>query len=644
MTTHRGSFTAGRMGRWMLLLTAILSAVVLAAGCGGGKPGRREPASALDLQGENLERAQRLFLQLQQEHALRRDRQVLDLAFELLDRYPSFAGNEEALRLAVSSAQRLDDVSTGQRLASEYLAQHPDSPYVPEVLALTAHLAAAAGDGPAAAQALVRLHDQAHTDEERVAATHELESYLAALGGADLQRLYLDNHERSLGSHLGYRAVRAMLQEGSLVEAGELAKRLRRDAPGDPWTHAAARLLDAPVEELAAAGVIPGAVAPGRVGVLCPLTGRYAALGNAFYEGARLALEHVQQAAAGNPEVEVDLELTVEDSEADPVVAALAARRLCVQQGSVALVGAMLSATTATAALVCEHLGVPLVSPTATHDRLGELGAHVVQTNQTEAYEVELLAQLATRLMQKERFAVLYPRGREGEASLALFQRAVEPWGGRIVAAEGFPPEATDFREAIRQVRSARPEVIYVPAGYDQMILLGPQLDFYSVGAVIMGPSRWNLDRVVERTGASLQRALTVSEVAMFAADWTAEFRAAWDDSRYPAEATVLALRSYQATRSVLEELLLLPLPSRRDLLSDALQRRFSPRTFDAEGPEAFARSVRMAESGGTVPFPAELYAEAWARARAAIAGADSLGGPEAPADSVPRLSPRKDL
>jgi ABC-type branched-subunit amino acid transport system substrate-binding protein len=267
-----------------------------------------------------------------------------------------------------------------------------------------------------------------------------------------------------------------------------------------------------------------------------------------------------------------------------------------------------------------------------------------------------VLAQLTAQVLMKRRFAVLYPRGREGEESAALFAAAVERWGGEVVVTAAFSPEATDFRAPIREIRAARPEVIYVPAGVDQMVLLGPQLDFYQAGALILGPSEWSAPKLVEQAGSVMQRAVFVSDVALFPAGWTADFEADWRGANYPPEASALALRSYQATRMAYEAIVGAEegRRGRRDLAA-ALGRRLTAREFQAEGPEAFARTVLTIEGEETVPFPAEIFAETWtlvalADSAAAVADSlrglgalpDSLGGAGVPADSL-RFAPDRE-
>jgi branched-chain amino acid transport system substrate-binding protein len=327
--------------------------------------------------------------------------------------------------------------------------------------------------------------------------------------------------------------------------------------------------------------------------------------------------------------------LQAEDTGADPVVAALATRRLCHEAGSIAIIGALMSAPTAAASVAADACGVPLVSPTATNDRIWEIGGKIFQTNQSEVFETRLLAQLACTLLLKQRFAVIYPRSAEGQRSLEAFTGAVEELGGEVIADVAFAPETTDFREAIETLKRVRPEVIYVPASVDQTILLGPQLDFFSVGTLILGPSAWNTPKLLEKTGAVMEGAVFPSDQAFFPTEWTAEFTQCWQREQYPSEATRLALRAYQATRMVLDTLAQSGVRD-RDRLAEALQLRLSSREIETEGPESFSRSARIIHDGEIFPFPAHLFTEGWEYAEAAADSLWSSGTDDAEISSEP--------
>ena len=602
---------------------ALVLLVLLAAGlpgCGGTSAEKTVPS----IHGSGDEQAQRLFERLEREHAGGRHVQVIDLAHSLLDYHPDFPAMDEALALAVDSARRLGELDTARDLTDQRLARLGTSAAAAPLLLEASALAASAGDTLGAVDCLVRAAeaDPAAVDARTLGGATPL---FDALDSDQLGRLMAAHPQAPLRPYLGYERTRSLVAAGHVDEARAVVTELETSAPASRWTGEARAVLDNPRQTvLRARRLGPAAVRPDLIGVICPLTGRYAVLGNAFIDAALMA------AAATERESGAHFELRIEDSGGDPVPAALAARRLVTEEGCLALLGTLTSAPTAAVALVADQWGVPLVSPTATSDRVWELGPGIFQTNLTGVYETRVLAELAVRVLLKRRFALLYPDSPEGERHAELFRAEVEAWGGEVVAVETFPERATDFRGPILAVREKRPEVIFVPASVDQMVLLGPQLDFHRAGSLVLGLSNFKSERLVERTGAVIEGVMFPDDLALFPPAWTAEFNEAWRADNYPREATSLALKTYQATRMMLDVIVQNGI-SERAQLTAALQRRLSNRDVDTDGPEPFARSVMLIRDGAFTAFPAGLFTEAWAMTEGAAA--DSLGA--AAADSL---------
>jgi len=622
-----------REGRQILRILPMLAiglGLIWFAACGsGGSPPVEEEES---LTGSSLEQAQRLYGQLKREHSLHRDRQALDLAATLVDYYPKFAENDDVLRMAILSAQRLGDLAMARGLTDELLVRYPDSPLVDETLLKGADQAAAMGDTLAAAGYLVRYHDRDPARGTKADGQPRADVYLEPLDAGELAELMGASTSSQLWSYLGYLRVGALMADGRYSVAESVTAHMESARPDDRWTLATRDLLsDSPGVDGRPGRRSKEAVSPDQIGVLSPLSGRYSVLGNAFFDACLLATQ------AANAETGRTFELKVEDTGGDPVQAALAARKLCEEAGSVAVFGSLMSDPTVPAAVVCDLYGVPLVSPTATNDHIWQLGSRVFQTNITGLYEVRLLAQLATTVMLKERFAIIHPDTPEGRRHADVFTAEVEAFGGQIVATSTYPSQGTDFRVPILEVREHRPEVIFAPATVDQMVLLGPQLDFYRAGSLVLGLSNWNSPRLVERAGTVLERAVFPSDLVLFPAEWTDEFNASWNPDLYPREATSLALKTYQSMRILLDTLHASGAANRAQL-AEALARRLDNRDVVAEGPESFANSVHMIRSERISAFPAAVFAESWALNEGAAADslADSLaldGGLAVPAD-----------
>ncbi len=580
------------------LLTGFL---MLLTACAGGPrpeiPGPAEPDPGLPA---------RLHAQLREAHDEGADRRALQLGYELIDRHPDYAGLDDAILTAADSAVRLGDSGSALRLTREMLVSRPDSPRAADYRWLQVDLYAAAGDTLAGVSALLDLHSAAAAGAEREKVSDRIADLAAGLSADDLETLMAGRPDHVLRPYMSYLRLYRLLREQRAAEAPAAVEALRREAPRSDWLARAEALLAEPGYALAGgppARPTDGGMDSDAVGLLCPLTGRYMVLGNAFYDGARLALD------AANRSGWRQFRLPARDTGGDPVTAAIAARRFAAEEKPVAMVGSLLSAPTVAAALVADGFGIPLISPTATNERIWELGAGVFQTNLTGLYEARLLARTAVHVLLKHRFAVLHPDTPEGVRNQQIFADEVMALGGEIVAVEALGEGLTDFREPLARVRAARPEVIFAPVSVDGMMMLGPQLDFYRCGALVMGPSSWNTPRLEREVGSILERAVFPSDTALFPVEWSEMFAEGWHPEHLPQEATAIAQRSFHATMLVLSVLAEEQITSREDLVS-ALASRLEARRETEIDIEALGPALHVWSDGGTAPFPMDLFAE----------------------------------
>ncbi len=615
----------GRIPVLLLLFCLGLCGSSGLSGCGtGGKP----DSGTDQLTGSELEEAERLFFRLTREHSLQRDTEAVAVADVILKQYPTFGRNDEVLILAIDSEVRIGHRERALNLTDQLLQRYPGSPEVDPALARGAELAASVGDSLRGAGYHVSLYDRDPAGQTGPDGRPLASPFLSRLDLDQLTELAAQRPGGAMRPYLGYLQVERMLADDHVAEAEEVVMELEDRAPENVWTLASRDILGGG-SGIVGAG-LASEVRADLVGVICPLTGRYAVLGNAFFDAALLALE------ATNTEMGTAFELKVEDSEGNPVAGALAARRLCREEGSIALLGALMSSPTVATAIVADHWQTPLVSPTATNDRIWELGEGIFQTNLTGLYETRMLAALATTVMLKKRFGLMYPDTPEGLRYADVFRAEVEAWGGEIVVEVSFPSRGTDFKDPIMTLRKARPEVLFVPASVDQMVLLGPQLDFYHAGSLILGLSNWNSEKLREKSATVLDRAIFPNDLALFPARWTSEFRDGWNAENYPREASTLALKSYQATRMLLDTIGRSEVTSRVQL-SHALRSRLASRDFEAEGPGSFAGTVRMFRSAEIIPFPGGRFTEAWQLTEGAAVDslqAELLEAAEAAADT----------
>lgn len=555
-----------------------------------------------DLKGSELEQARRLYAQLKAAQEEQRARQCLELAGTLLDYYPGFDRNDEVLVIAVAAAAGIGDRRHALALSDELLSGYPHSPLLDGALERAATIALAGGDSLRAAHYRLLEYDRDPVRGQRADGAPHSAPLLERLSAGQLSDLVLFHPDSAMLPWLQCLRARRLLEAGREADARHVVAQLEEAAPADRWTVEALNLLGLASPAQAAPPAEPdGPVRVRQVGVLCPLSGRYAELGAAFAEAARLAAAHA------NAELDRNFSLIIEDSGGDPVGGALAARRLCAGRGSIALFGDLLSDPTAAAAVVAGQHAVPLVSPTATNDRLWELGANVFQTNLPGQYEPRLLAALAVQVLLKREVAVLLPDDAEGRRLADAFATEIEALGGRIVGRVTFAADGADAAAALQAVRALRPEAVYVPATAAQAARLVPVLPREGFGALVLGTGSWNDPGLLAQAGDALDGAVIPDDAPLYPSTWQRDFEAAWPAGVHGAEADQLARQAYRSLRLLLDTLAGSGARTRGELTA-ALRRRLTREDLDRGGVATLAEAVRIVRGQATEPFPAALF------------------------------------
>jgi branched-chain amino acid transport system substrate-binding protein len=331
---------------------------------------------------------------------------------------------------------------------------------------------------------------------------------------------------------------------------------------------------------------------PLRLGVLVPLRGRYAAYGKAYLDGAQLAADAANRRATRRIEI-VPADAQGEQGEA--AAAMLATRRLVQTEGLVAILGSVQSVPTLVAALEANCSGVPLVSNVAADDGIGNVGPWVFHAVPSRLEAAGASAELTVRALKRQRAAILFPEEGDGQALALAFSDRLAALGGEVVFSEAFVPGTTDFTLLARQIATANPEVLYVPASTDDLVLIVPALTYQGVTAQIIGTEDLGATRLLETDGIELEGALVPAPPADGSDAELAAFRNAYKQTVTPTEKR-LAAAGWMGARAVLDAIAQTPVVDR-----DAVQRGLEARR--KARPSAGARSFLVVHQKALQPF-----------------------------------------
>jgi ABC-type branched-subunit amino acid transport system substrate-binding protein len=272
---------------------------------------------------------------------------------------------------------------------------------------------------------------------------------------------------------------------------------------------------------------LAGTLVPNRtIGVILPLSGRYAGFGKLVKRGMELASEdqHSGQLA---------VQLIFKDSAGDPELSARAVSELANVAQVMGIIGPMTGAAAVAAAERAELEQVPLLTLSQRRG-LPEKGPEIFRNSLTNEQQARTLVRYAMEERGLSTFAILVPDNRLGKELAESFAQEVAARGGRIVARQSYSERATDFRRQIKLLKGEDPdapepkpadkeaaepvpepklpfEALFIPDYAERIGLIAPQLPFYGLRDLqLLGINGWNSPELLRRAGSYVEGAVFV--------------------------------------------------------------------------------------------------------------------------------------
>lgn len=274
-------------------------------------------------------------------------------------------------------------------------------------------------------------------------------------------------------------------------------------------------MSDSVVGDLAA--VFAHAYGAAPLVVLLPSTGPYASIGKRVARGAMLAAE-----VANIKAVQLD-------EPSDPIEAALLVRGMLRVTRPRAVVGPLLSNTSASVAQEMARLApeVPLLLPTATSPGVSRLSPWAWQVNVTTAQQgVEAARRVKNCLNASEAYLV-WPKGEFGDAVSEGFREEFERLGGRVAWQRTYAPGNTDFRAILEALRKNASEsarrrgrdttglapVVFSPGeNPTEAVALAGQASSLGLKARWVGASGWHSRQFLLESGGRMDGTVVVTD------------------------------------------------------------------------------------------------------------------------------------
>lgn len=284
-------------------------------------------------------------------------------------------------------------------------------------------------------------------------------------------------------------------------------------------------------------GVIP-------IGVIAELTGDIPAVGASCRNAAELAVRQINDGGG----LVLDgkkhrLQLFIEDNAGKSDQAALAAQKLIAQKGVVAIVGPNASLGAVPAAAIAEGAKTVLITPWSTNpkttldQRTGKPKRYVFRACYTDPFEGHVLAMFVLNDLKLKRAAVLYDVASEAPKSQAeLFQQSLLSKGGQCVAFETYTTGDKDFSAQLTKIKQADPEIVFLPAYYNDVPLVVKQAQRLGIRAPFLGSDAWSSPDLIKLSenaveGYYFANHYAADQATPAAEKFLADYRAAYGSS-----------------------------------------------------------------------------------------------------------------
>lgn len=244
-----------------------------------------------------------------------------------------------------------------------------------------------------------------------------------------------------------------------------------------------------------------------KIGLNLELSGNVAQYGQSTANGVEMAFNEINEAGGING---APLEIVLMDNKSDNGEALNAATKLITQDKVAAVVGPVTSGNAIATIPIATQYQVPVVTPTGTNKditvdpKTGEVHEFMFRTCFIDPFQGQVAAKFAAEDLGAKTAAIYvdnnsdYSKGLQDE-----FTAAFEAAGGEVVAVEGFVIEDKDFRAALTKIKATDPDMIYVPAFYEQVGAILKQARELGYDKPMMGADGWDSPKLLEVAGAA---------------------------------------------------------------------------------------------------------------------------------------------
>ncbi len=328
---------------------------------------------------------------------------------------------------------------------------------------------------------------------------------------------------KTSGGYALWRLARLGFQRGDYAIAAEKARSYLERYPRHPYREDAQNLLIDLKKRGEAGASLDASFSGGAgssIGVLLPLSGKYAVYGESVLHGLECG------AGIFSPcHGEEGVQLVIRDTKGDPQVASAYLDEFAANPSIRAVIGPLPQVEIEAAAQAADRHQIPMIS-LSQKAGVADLGEYVFRNFLTAEDQVMTLVDYACHTERLRKFAILYPEGAVGDEYQKLFKEAVADCGGKVLASESYPENTRSFTDKVRSLISGSEglsaevrapfQALFIPDVYRRVPPVIDALNMLNIkGVRLLGGAGWDHPGLLSGKPEALEGAIFVDGFVM---------------------------------------------------------------------------------------------------------------------------------
>jgi len=239
-----------------------------------------------------------------------------------------------------------------------------------------------------------------------------------------------------------------------------------------------------------------------KIGFFGDLTGPTFNFGKSAYNGVLMAADEINQYGGINGR---RIDVVIEDDKGSPESAARLTAKLIDHDKVIAIIAGGTSGNSRAAAPKAQASHVPLISPSSTDPAVTQTGDYIFRACFVDSFQGEVMASFAVNTLKAQKAAILFDfNSPYGLGLTEYFKTSFTRLGGKIVAEQSYTQGDADFKGQLSTIRSAEPDVIYIPGYYGDVALIAKQARMIGLTQPLLGGDGWDAPELWQLGGDSL--------------------------------------------------------------------------------------------------------------------------------------------